>query len=132
MAPEDDNEPRLILDNSWRCSGSMLWTGSAEDIHPHPLFPDRRTPIRRLINKLGLAGFRNTGPLMDMPLNPKRVVIPLKQHTEVACIPTVKVGEMVCEGNLIGSPPQGKLGANIHASISGRVQKIHEAVVIEA
>lgn len=108
------------------------WTGNAADIHPHPLFPDRRTPIRRLINKLGLAGFRNSGPLVDVPLHPKSVVIPLKQHTGVVCTPTVKVGEKVLEGDLLGTPPQGKLGANIHASISGRVQKVDGAVVIEA
>jgi len=131
--PEDlDPKDVCAHDKSIAKERKLGWTGSAEDVHPHPLYPDRRTPIRRLINKLGLAGFRNTGPLVDVPLVPKRVAIPMKQHTGVACTPKVKVGEMVREGDLIGSPPEGKLGANIHASISGRVQKVHDAVIIEA
>ena len=44
----------------------------------------------------------------------------------------VRPGQKVKTGDLIASPPQGKLGANIHASIEGRVLTVDEAVVIEA
>jgi len=40
---------------------------------------------------------------------------------------------MVGAGTLIGRIPDGKLGANVHASISGVVAQVSpEAVVIEA
>jgi len=131
--PEDlDPKDACAHDKPIARERKLEWQGRPEDIHPHPLFRDRRTPIRRLMTKLGLIGFKNVGPLVDLPLSPKRVVIPLKQHTGLACIPTVRMGEKVREGDLIGSPPEGKLGAKIHASIPGRVQRIDSVIVIEA
>ena len=39
-------------------------------------------------------------------------------------------GETVYEGQLIGKCPDGSLGANIHASISGTVQLENNTVII--
>ncbi len=111
---------------------ALGWRGQAEDIHPHPLASQRRIPTHRLMAKLGLTEFRNVGPLEDRPLQPRRVVLPLKQHAGAPAVPVVREGEAVRLGDLIASPPAGKLGANIHASISGRVREINETVVIEA
>jgi Na+-translocating ferredoxin:NAD+ oxidoreductase RnfC subunit len=72
------------------------------------------------------------GPLEDRPLKPKRVVLPLEQHAGAAAAPVVRAGERVKEGQLIAAPPEGKLGANIHASISGRVSKVDGAITIQA
>lgn len=108
------------------------WQGRGEEIHPHPLANQRRIPTHRLMAKLGLTRFRNVGPLEDRPLMPRRVAIPLQQHVGVPCVPTVRPGESVRVGDLIAMPPAGKLGANIHASISGKVSGIDGAVVIEA
>ncbi len=107
------------------------WQGRAEDLRPHPLANHRRIPTHRLMAKLGLTGFRNVGPLVDRPLAPRRVAIPLKQHAGAPSVATVRPGESVRLGDLIASPPAGKMGANIHASISGRVREIDGAVVIE-
>ena len=82
--------------------------------------------------KLGLTGFRNIGPLEDRGLAPQRVVIPLQQHVGAPAVPTVRPGEAVHIGDLIAAFPAGKLGANIHASISGKVSATDGAVVIEA
>ena len=58
--------------------------------------------------------------------------IPLTQHIGEPAQPTVGVGDRVQAGTLIGRPAADKLGANIHASISGRVASVDGSVVIES
>jgi biotin carboxyl carrier protein len=44
----------------------------------------------------------------------------------------VKVGKKVKQGDLIASVPEGKLGAEVHASVEGRVREVSgQDVVIE-
>jgi Na+-translocating ferredoxin:NAD+ oxidoreductase RnfC subunit len=52
------------------------------------------------------------------------VNIPLKQHVGVECGPRVRVGDRVKMGDLIGDVPDGKVGAPVHASISGVVSSV--------
>ncbi len=59
-----------------------------------------------------------------MPL-PKEVVIPLSQHIGAPCTPTVKVGDMVKRGQLIGTT-EAFMHADIHAPVSGKVKKIDD------
>ncbi len=110
----------------------LFWSGNPESVAPHPLASDRRTPMTRLIARLGLAGFRNVGPLDDRPVTPPRVVLPLKQHAGVPAVPVVRAGARVSAGDLVAAPPKGSLGARIHASIAGVVREAGDAVVIEA
>ncbi len=91
----------------------------------------RRVPTKRLMLKLGLMDFNNVGPLVDLPIHPKRVVLPLKQHAGAPAIATVKVGDRVKEGGLIAKPAEGALGARIHSSIDGVVRAVNGAVTIE-
>jgi Na+-translocating ferredoxin:NAD+ oxidoreductase RnfC subunit len=111
---------------------NLQWQGDAADIEPHPLADARRAPMTRLIAKLGLADFRNVGPLDDRRLAPRRVAIPLKQHAGVPATPTVRVGARVAEGDVIAAPAPNALGARLHASITGVVRALDEAIVIEA
>ncbi|MBR6267714.1 MAG: electron transport complex subunit RsxC [Selenomonadaceae bacterium] len=60
----------------------------------------------------------------EMPL-PKEVVIPLSQHIGAPCTPTVKVGDTVKRGQLIGTT-EAFMHADIHASVSGKVKKIDD------
>ena len=60
-----------------------------------------------------------------------RVEIPLKMHIGAPCTALVTVGDRVNAGQLIAQPPEGALGAVIHASISGRVTAVGERIVIE-
>jgi len=101
---------------------------------PHPMREFRHVPTKRLIARLGLTEYDQRGaPLDDRPLRPKTVHIPLQQHIGAPAEPTVSVGEKVEVGALIGRIPEGKLGANVHASISGVVrQATPEAIEIEA
>ena len=94
---------------------------------------NRKAPMRRLMQKLGLTGYRNEGPLRPGLLAARRVGIRLKQHTGAACEPAVRVGQAVRRGDLVGRPPvkDGKpaLGAPVHASIDGTVTAVADGVV---
>jgi Na+-translocating ferredoxin:NAD+ oxidoreductase RnfC subunit len=110
----------------------LVFLGKPEDVRPHPLADSRRVPIRRLINRLGLAEFQNTGPLEDRSLAPSHVTLPLRQHAGVAAVAVVRAGERVREGEVLAAPAEGTLGARIHASIDGVVTSVNGSVVIEA
>ncbi|HMM22762.1 MAG TPA: proline reductase-associated electron transfer protein PrdC [Selenomonadales bacterium] len=61
----------------------------------------------------------------------KVYAILLRQHIGVVNKPLVKVGDVVEKGTLIAVPDG--LGANLHASVSGRIQEVTErAILIEA
>lgn len=60
---------------------------------------------------------------IEMPVLPKKVIIPMSQHFGAPCKPVVKVGDMVKKGQLIGTS-DAFLHADIHASISGKVVKV--------
>ena len=88
--------------------------------------------MRRLIARLGLGEFNNTGPLTEHAFAPLKVNLLLKQHAGAPAVPVVKSGDRVRVGDLLAVPETGKLGARIHASIDGRVTVIEDAVVIDA
>jgi Na+-translocating ferredoxin:NAD+ oxidoreductase RnfC subunit len=109
----------------------MPWSGDAGSLRAHPLNRERRVPMRRLMARLGLNSYNNVGPLTELPLNPGRVVLPLKQHSGPPASPAVKPGDPVRAGDLIAAPAPGELGARIHASINGIVRSVNGAVIIE-
>ena len=104
------------------------------DLTPRPFREFRHVPTERLTARLGLtkyAGFECPPDPGDY--QPKRVVIPLRQHIGVAARPVVRKGDVVSVGDLVGEIPEDKLGARVHASISGRVERATtEEVVIVA
>jgi Na+-translocating ferredoxin:NAD+ oxidoreductase RnfC subunit len=104
------------------------------DLTPHPMREYRRVPMERLVARLGLTEYQECTCLLDdREYQPRRVIIPLKQHIGVPSQPVVKVGDRVQCGDLIARIPEGKLGANVHASISGRVEEVTgEHIVIVA
>ncbi len=65
----------------------------------------------------------------DSPITPakppKRVVIPLSQHTGAPCKPIVTIGQQVKKGELIGEPV-GFVSAPVHSSVSGKVIALGE------
>jgi Na+-translocating ferredoxin:NAD+ oxidoreductase RnfC subunit len=109
----------------------LFFDGPPDSVRPHPLNRERRAPMRRLMTKLALNDFENTGPLVDVDLRPSRVVLPLKQHAGAPALPVVSPGDRVAAGAVIAAPAAGALGARIHASISGRVSHVNGSVVIE-
>jgi Na+-translocating ferredoxin:NAD+ oxidoreductase RnfC subunit len=110
----------------------LVFKGAPESITPHPMAEFRRVPMRRLIARLGLTEFNNVGPLVEHAFSPRAVKVLLKQHAGVPGVPVVNSGDRVRVGDLLGVPPQGQLGARVHASIDGVVKVTTDAVVIEA
>jgi Na+-translocating ferredoxin:NAD+ oxidoreductase RnfC subunit len=110
----------------------LVFKGDPASITPHPMAEFRRVPMRRLIARLGLSDFTNTGPLMVHEFKPRRVTLPLKQHAGAPAVPTVKTGDHVRTRDLVAAPESDQLGARIHASIDGRITVNRETIVIEA
>lgn len=67
-------------------------------------------------------------PLTVAPL-PRRVVLPLKQHSGRPALPCVKTGEHVQRGTLLARP-DGMISAALHASISGHVSEISDTHIV--
>lgn len=65
--------------------------------------------------------------IIRMP-TPDKVVLPMQQHIGAPCIPTVKVGDTVKVGQIVGDSDKF-ISAPIHASISGTVTKIADTVL---
>ena len=54
---------------------------------------------------------------------PETVTILMSQHIGTPCVPTVKVGDEVTKGQVIGDT-EAFVSAPIHASVSGKVTKV--------
>ncbi|MCR4402683.1 MAG: SLBB domain-containing protein [Firmicutes bacterium] len=80
----------------------------------------------------GTGGHSSHTECVSQVFQPNRVDIPLLQHAGAPAVPCVRIGDEVREGQPIAEIPPGKLGARIHASISGRVTGIGDAITIEA
>jgi Na+-translocating ferredoxin:NAD+ oxidoreductase RnfC subunit len=104
------------------------------DLTPHAMREYRRVPMERLVARLGLTEYEEcVCPLDEREYQPQRVTIPLRQHIGAPSQPVVKIGDGVQRGDLVARIPEGKLGANVHASISGRVEAVTgEHIMISA
>jgi Na+-translocating ferredoxin:NAD+ oxidoreductase RnfC subunit len=130
----EDLDPKNVCAESKpaaRANG-LFFTGSPKSVTPHPMAEFRRVPMARLISRLGLSEYSNTGPFSDHAFSPARVSLPLKQHAGVPSIPVIRTGDRVRPGDLLAIPPDGKLGARVHASIAGTARLTHDSVVIDA
>jgi Na+-translocating ferredoxin:NAD+ oxidoreductase RnfC subunit len=100
------------------------------DFEPHSMREYRLVPTHRLIARLGLTEWEHQAcPLDEGAYGPERVSIPLGQHIGAPAKPVVGAGDAVSVGDLIAEIPQDALGANIHASIAGRVSRVDEATI---
>lgn len=60
-------------------------------------------------------------------LTPRRLYLPMSQHTGKAAVPTVKIGEYIDEGSVIGLD-DGLISARVHASQKGKVVGIENSL----
>lgn len=93
----------------------------------------RKIPMVRLIARLGLTKYNVNAPLADKLCSSNKVVVNLLQHIGNPTTAVVKVGDIVETSDLIGQIEEGKLGTNIHASISGVITNIdNKGITIQA
>ncbi|MBR6159885.1 MAG: SLBB domain-containing protein [Lachnospiraceae bacterium] len=86
---------------------------------------ERKVPVHRLTQRLGLARYDKNAPLDNICIGAKTVRIPLSQHIGIPAKPVVKAGDAVKKGMLIGKAEQG-LSVNIHSSTDGKVVSVDE------
>lgn len=89
----------------------------------------RMLPSKRLIARLGLHDFDKAAPITEIHMEPAVVKIARSQHVGAPAIPNVKAGDHVVAGQLIGTIPEGSLGATIHASINGTIEESGDAFI---
>jgi Na+-translocating ferredoxin:NAD+ oxidoreductase RnfC subunit len=114
---------------SMKNSGEV-WEGN-KNVEPHPMYEGRRTPLKQLVKKLGVAEYDHPSEFCTDDIRVTRVEIPLSQHVGEPAQALVKPGDRVAKGQCIGENVAGKLGARVHASIEGLVKSVGAAVVIE-
>jgi len=112
-----------------RSAGKGKWEGPVK-VKAHPMKDERRVPMKQLMNRLGIAKYDAKAEYVALEANPSRVRIPVKQHVGEKAVPIVSKGQRVEKAQLIAKINEDKLGANVHASMSGRVQEVNQDMII--
>ena len=92
---------------------------------------NRKVPTKRAAGRAGVLEYYDYEIDDLVEAAPASVQIPLKQHIGAPSEPVVREGDTVARGQLVARCPDGKLGADIHASIPGVVTKAADYIVIE-
>lgn len=100
-----------------------------KQVKVHPIKEGRRVPLKQLMKRIDLLKYDAHTPFTKNSPQVSQVKILLKQHAGVAAKSIVKLGETVQEGQLIADIEEGKIGAKIHASISGRVTHVSDEFI---
>jgi len=127
----EDLYPKEACDDAkveLRATG-FKWKGPTP-AKPHPFHDGRHVPIERLVSKLGIGSWDKQAPFRPLPKEPTRLVLPLKQSAGVPAVPAVRAGQKVRAGDLLGEPPEGSLGASLHAPIAARVESVADVIVL--
>lgn len=95
----------------------------------HPIKEGRRVPLKQLRKRLNVEQYEAETPFTKERPQPNAVKILLQQHVGGPAKATVKIGESVNVGDVIGKPEEGKLGSVIHSSISGKVTHVSEEFI---
>src|ERR1039457_4490273 len=93
-------------------------------VEVHPMKEYRRVPLSQLRKRLQVEEYETETPFEQGTSHPSVVRIKLKQHAGQAANPAVQEGKKVKKGQLVGRVEDGKLGANVHASIDGKVRTV--------
>ena len=108
---------------------NLKWSGPMT-VKPHAMRDGRHVPIKTLTKKLNVQQYDLPAPFWTGSLEPRRLVLPLKQSAGTACLPKVKSGDRVQAGQLIGEPAANALGANLHAPAAGRIVEVTDQRVV--
>lgn len=91
-------------------------------------FEDRKVAVDTVLKKLDLTRYKVETPFVTH--KDSRVVrIPICKHVGAKSLPTVKIGQKVHLGDMIALCPKDALGANYHASISGKVMEVGDGFI---
>lgn len=107
---------------------NLKWTGPM-DVKVHPMRDGRRVPIKSLTRKLHVQDYDLPAPYQKAAIEPKQVVLPLKQSAGVPNKPIVKAGDHLRAGQPVGEVPEKALGAIIHAPFDSIVAAVTETSI---
>ncbi len=98
---------------------------------PLPARKNRKIPTQRAAARAGVLDYLGAALEQMEEYRPDAVILPLNQQIGAPCQPVVQEGDQVTEGQLVAKCPDGKLGANLHASIAGTVVWTEGAIAIQ-
>jgi Na+-translocating ferredoxin:NAD+ oxidoreductase RnfC subunit len=101
----------------------LKWSGPTE-IKVHPLRDGRRVPMKSLVSRLAVQSYDRPAPWADHPVEPKQLILPLKQSAGVGATPVVRTGDRVRAGQLLAETPLNALGASLHVPLDATVTAI--------
>jgi Na+-translocating ferredoxin:NAD+ oxidoreductase RnfC subunit len=91
----------------------------------------RKYPTGKLVRQLGLAAYCHAAAPLTEYTGPADVVyLPLLQHFGAPAKAIVAPGDCVKKGDKIAAMTEGELGADLHASIDGRVRSVNAGLII--
>lgn len=97
---------------------------------PHEFRRYRKIGKDRLTRRYRLTDYESHDLVLGAMPDPPAVRLSLTQAAGVPPEPVVEVGSSVSKGDLVARAPKGKLGANLHASISGHVAIIENGTMV--
>ncbi|MBP9479384.1 MAG: SLBB domain-containing protein [Sebaldella sp.] len=107
----------------------VRYEGNKEIPEADPMRESRKIPINRLIARLNLTKYYNNKVADLERVTTDKVKIFLSQHIGKPASPIVQIGEEVIEGQRIAEVGRDEFGANIHASINGKISKIENTYI---
>jgi Na+-translocating ferredoxin:NAD+ oxidoreductase RnfC subunit len=100
-------------------------------IEANPFREYRKFPVKKLVARLGLEKYDVEAPLKEeITREFKTIKLNRRQHIGAGSELIVKVGDRVTKGQIILEAPENKLGANIHSSVDGRIEEIHDDYIL--
>jgi len=105
--------------------------GTAECL-PREFRDERAIPTAKAAARAGAGPWYHAEIDRYAEATPREVRIALNSHIGAPAVPMVQPGEHVDFGQLIATPPAGKMGARYHASIAGVVEEAGEYITIRA
>jgi len=95
----------------------------------HPMREFRRVPLPMLRRRLRVEEYDSGAPFDDLNLEPARVRIALRQGAGKPAVPVVSEGERVTARRPVARVAPEDLGADLHASIGGRVTAVTDEYI---
>lgn len=97
---------------------------------PNPMRDLRKAPSEKVAARCGVRPYYDYAIETMVTADSPVVEIPLKMHIGAPDTACVRDGETVQAGQIIAKPPEGSLGAVIHASISGQITLLKDRIRI--
>ena len=98
-------------------------------VEVHPMKEYRRVPLSQLRRRLQIEEYERKAPFASIECRPAVTRVKMRQHAGEAARPAVREGQSVQSGQVVGRVEDHKLGAHVHAGISGKVRTVTPEMV---